>query len=117
MVAFIDKYDLDGIEVDWETAVTFRFEGSKQRLDRSDRLEKQLCYLWKNIRKCRPSVQAASSSPKRKFPLRQQRVGGSEPPELLRVCGMTCEELLQYLESGNDESQECSTASYVFSAC
>ncbi|QRO26423.1 glycoside hydrolase family 18 protein [Phocaeicola coprophilus] len=41
MVAFIDKYDLDGIEVDWETAVTFRFEGSKQRLDRSDRLEKQ----------------------------------------------------------------------------
>ena len=33
MVAFIDKYDFDGIEVDWETAVTFRFEGSKQRLD------------------------------------------------------------------------------------
>jgi len=87
----------------------------QQRLDRSDLLEKQLCYLWKNIRKCRPSVQAASSSPKRKFPLRQQGVGGAEPPELLRVCGMICEELLQYLESGNDESQECFTSSCMYS--
>ena len=30
---------------------------------------------------------------------------------------MTCEELLQFLESGNDENQKCFTASYVFSAC